>query len=312
MRFFPKIGLCLLCTVAGCQDIPKTPVAQTPTAVTTPSPSPSARSIVLGDISDEPTETIATAQPAIDFVAEQLSAQGIDRGEVKIAPDMETMAQWLKEGKVDIYMDSPYPAAIVSEKSGAKPVLRRWKDGIAEYHTIIFARKDSGIAQLQDLNGKAIGFEEKFSTSGYLLPFTHLRAAGFELIPIPDVKFTIPADRIGYSFTGDEETTVQWVVSGQVAAGAISSPAFQALPENTRSQLIVLARTQSIPRQFVLIRPQMEPPLEAAIVKVLVRMEEIPAGQSILAEFDQTAQFDPLPANQSLDPIRKLSKQLPH
>jgi phosphonate transport system substrate-binding protein len=307
------IALCLCWMVVGCQET-SSPIVRSP--ATTPAPASASptltRAIVLGDISDEPTETIAAAQPFIDYVADRLSAQGIKRGEVKIAPDMATMAQWLKEGKVDIFMDSPYPAAVVGELSEAKPILRRWKDGIAEYHTLLFARKDSSITQLQDLKGKAIGFEEKFSTSGYLLPFAYLRAAGFDLIPIPDVKFPIPHDRIGYSFTGDEDSTIQWVVSGRVAAGAVSSAVFQAIPETTRAQFIVLAHTQSVPRQFVLIRPQIEPLLEAEIVKVLVRMEETPTGQSILAEFDRTAQFDPLPTDDSLDPIRKLSQQLPH
>jgi phosphonate transport system substrate-binding protein len=249
------IAFCLCWMVVGCQET-SSPVVRSPAPTPAPaSASPTlTRAIVLGDISDEPTETIAAAQPFIDYVADRLSAQGIERGEVKIAPDMATMAQWLKEGKVDIFMDSPYPASVVGE----------------------------------------------------------LRAAGFELIPIPDVKFPIPPDRIGYSFTGDEDTTIQWVVSGRVAAGAVSSAVFQAIPETTRAQFIVLAHTQSVPRQFVLIRPKIEPLLEAEIVKVLVRMEETPAGQSILAEFDRTAQFDPLPVDDSLDPIRKLSQQLPH
>ncbi len=94
---FQKIGLCLLSTVAGCQDMPKTSVASTPTPVTTPSPSPFARSIVLGDIFDEPAETIATAQPSIDFFAEQWSAHRIG---YSFTGDEDTTIQWVVSGRV--------------------------------------------------------------------------------------------------------------------------------------------------------------------------------------------------------------------
>ena len=111
-------------------------VAPTPTAT---------ERIVLGDVSSDPVKKIDRYQPLADYLADHLAEFGIGVGEVAIAPDIETMAKMMQSGAVDIYFDSLYPATIVSQQSGAEPILRRWKKGKAEYRTIFFTRADSGI-----------------------------------------------------------------------------------------------------------------------------------------------------------------------
>jgi phosphonate transport system substrate-binding protein len=302
----PVLFLSLTIVSIGCQDPPFPP----PESAETESPAATG-AIVVGDISDEPIDTITNFQPFADYIATHLEAFGIGRGEVKVAPNMETMAQWLKTGQVDIYIDSPYPSLIVSNSSGAKPILRRWKDGIAQYHTVIFARSDRDLQSLDDLQGQVIAFEEKFSTSAYLLPLGHLRKAGYQAIEIDQVDTVIPADTIGYIFTGDDENTIQWVISGQVAAGATDINSFEELPETTRNQLTILAKTETVPRQMVLMTPQMEPQRQETIAEILINMDENPEGKSILETFDETTQFDRLPNQQDpLNPIRELYQQI--
>ncbi|RMG10317.1 MAG: phosphate/phosphite/phosphonate ABC transporter substrate-binding protein [Cyanobacteria bacterium J055] len=300
----PVLCLSLAIGAGGCQEPASDPPPPESTA------SPETQAIVFGDISSEPIETISEAQPCADYLAAHLGEFGIGRGEVKVAPDMETMAQWLKTGEVDLYSDSPYPALIVSEESGAKPMLRRWKDGIAQYHTVIFARGDRGLQSLDDLNGKTIAFEENFSTSAYLLPLGYLRRAGYQAVEIESADATIPPDRIGYIFTGDDENSIQWVISGKVAAGAIDSATFERIPEATRAQLTILAETETVPRHMILMTPQMDSQRQEAIAEILVKMDENPEGKSILEGFDQTSQFDRLPGQDPLSPIRELYQQI--
>lgn len=299
----PVLFLSLTILAVSCQD-------PAPPQASVPEPSAATKAIVVGDISDEPIKTISKTQPFADYLATTLEKFEIGRGEVKVAPDMETMARWLKAGEVDLYMDSPYPALIVSQQSGAKPILRRWKDGIAQYYTVIFARADRGLQSLDDLKGKAIAFEEPFSTSAYLLPLGYLRKAGYQAMEIEPADATLPSDLIGYIFTGEDENTIQWVISGKVAAGAIDSATFERIPETTRAQLTILAETETVPRHLVLMTPQMEPQRQEAIAEILVKMDENPEAESILETFDETSQFDRLPGQDPLSPIRELYQQI--
>src|SRR3989304_5486188 len=97
--------------------------------------------------------------------ARAVQAEGGDQGKVVVAKGIPEMAQFLKHGKIDLYIDSPYPALAVSRLSGSKLFLRRWKKGISEYRSVIFAKAASRIARLEDLKGKIIAFEEEFSNS---------------------------------------------------------------------------------------------------------------------------------------------------
>ncbi|MCA9968952.1 MAG: phosphate/phosphite/phosphonate ABC transporter substrate-binding protein [Anaerolineales bacterium] len=279
------IGLCLL---AGCEAQPEpTPEAAAPAVAD--------RVLVLGDISDEPAETIRGTQPIADYLAAALRDLGVTRAEVVIAPDLETMTQLMADGQVDLYFDSPYPALVISQETGAVPILRRWKYGVSEYHSLFFARADAGLASLDDLQGQQVAFEESFSTSGYMLPLSYLIEHDYKPVMSPSLGAPVAADEIGYVFSTADNTTIQWVVSGRVPAGVVDNITYELfIPEETRAELVILAETEAVPRQMVLVRPGMEPALQAAIRETLLAIDEDEAGQAALETF-LTTEFDEFP-----------------
>lgn len=275
---------CLVSLVGCTQPDPVSP----PTTSDSSSPPSSTESLVLGDISDEPTKKIEEYQPLADYLGASLNQVG----EVKIAPDMATMAQWLASGEVDIYFDSPYPAMIVSNRSNARPILRRWKDGVAEYSSIIFARRDSGLTTIDDLQGHVIAFEEVFSTSGYMLPLAYLTRAGLNVVEKDDALASVATDEIGYVFSEDDRNAIQWVLSQKVVAAASAS---SDIPDDLREQITILLETDPLPRQIVMLSPTIDAETQATIETVLMNLDESEEGQIILEQFEETSQFDQFP-----------------
>ena len=93
---------------------------------------------------------------------------------------MSEVAALLRQSKLDLHFDSYARALGLSRLSGSKPILRRWKKGVAEYSGVIFVKSDSGINRLEDLKGKTVALDEEFSTIGHLLPKFMLMERGLE------------------------------------------------------------------------------------------------------------------------------------
>lgn len=297
MHRLPKFmfaGLLALCAM-GCAPSPLATVEPATTSANAgrgdDAVAGTVNALVLGDISDEPTEIIEDFQPLADYLAAE---QGRQRGAVAVVPDMETMASWLASGKGDVYFDSPYPAMVVSELSGAQPALRRWKGGDAAYHSIIFTRADSDIRSIEDLNGGTLAFEEPSSTSGYMLPLGYLVEAGLRLVEDQEAE-QVSADAIGYVFSESGNNSIQWGLAQRVEAAAVGVPDFEEIPPAVREQLRILAETEALPRHLVVLSPTLTPAEVEAITATLLAMDETAAGRETLTSFEATAQFDEFP-----------------
>jgi len=108
---------------------------------------------------------------------------------------------------------SSYAATYLQDPEAVEPVLVKVNlDGSIGYHSIGFARIDSGITSLEDMKGKVFGFGDPNSTSGYLIPSVEIPGA---------INATMESgDYFGeVRFTGGHEQTVVAVVNGDVDAG---------------------------------------------------------------------------------------------
>lgn len=268
----------------------------TPTAMDTPVTEPvQSHAIVLGDISDDPAEVIEGAQPLADYLAANLKDFGITEGQVRVATSTEEMAQLLKKGDVDLYFDSTYPATLISDQASAKIILRRWRFGVDEYQSVIFASAASGVRSIDQLPGHMVAMDAPYSTSGFMLPAVYLTEHGLSLVGKKSAGDPVGSDEIGFVFSYDDENTLQWVISGLADAGVTDDYNFDVgFPKEATSQLVELARTESTPRQVVVIRSGLDDELVQAIKRILTTMHETDEGKAALEPF-QTTKFDEFP-----------------
>ncbi len=129
--------------------------------------------------------------------------------------DYNGVIQGLLGGTIDVAWlgASGYAKTYLSDPEAVEPVLVKVNtDGGYGYHSIGFARKDSGITSLEDMKGKTFGFGDPNSTSGYLIPSIEIPAATGATMD--------PGDYFGeVKFTGGHEQTIVAVNNGDVDGG---------------------------------------------------------------------------------------------
>ena len=129
--------------------------------------------------------------------------------------DYDGVIQGLLGGTIDMAWlgASGYAKTYLTDPEAVEPVLVKTNlDGSFSYHSVGFARKDSGITSLADMKGKKFGFGDPNSTSGYLIPS----------IEIPEEIGATMEDGVYFDevvFTGGHEQTIVAVVNGDVDAG---------------------------------------------------------------------------------------------
>ena len=129
--------------------------------------------------------------------------------------DYNGVIQGLVGGTLDLAWlgASSYAATYLQDNDAVTPVLVKTNlDGSFSYHSVGFARVDSGIASLEDMQGQVFGFGDPNSTSGFLIPSVE--------IPQATGSTMEPGDYFGdVVFTGGHEQTIIAVYNGEIDGG---------------------------------------------------------------------------------------------
>lgn len=259
------------------------------------SPIPEGETITLGAISNDPIEEIEEMQALADYLSSNLSEVGITTVDIKIVESLQEMVDAVASGEVDIFFESAYGATLVADAADAHLALRRWKSGVEEYHAVIFSSADSDITAVSEMPGNTIAFEASESTSSFVLPAIYLYNEGLNLVEVQSASSSISDDRLGYLFSDDDDNTIQWVISGRIALGAINHLAFEELSEADQSALRILAETEDIPRHVVVYGSDLSEEQQDMISTVLKSAHEDATGLEALMTFGRTSQFDDFP-----------------
>ncbi|WP_101065600.1 phosphonate ABC transporter substrate-binding protein [Roseovarius salinarum] len=129
--------------------------------------------------------------------------------------DYNGVIQGLLGGTIDMAWlgASGYAKTHLENPDAVEPILVKTNvDGGYGYHSVGFARKESGITSIEDLEGKAFGFGDPNSTSGYLIPSIEIPAEYGVTMESGDFFGEV-------KFTGGHEQTIIAVKNGDIDGG---------------------------------------------------------------------------------------------
>lgn len=255
------------------------------------------KTLVIGKVSSNPKKHYPYLKPIADYVAHKMGDLGYVNARVLMAKDNEEMVRFLREGRVDWVTETPFSAMALKKQSGAELLLRKWKKNVAEYHTVFFTRKDSGINSLEDLKGKTIAFQDKGSTSAYFIPAYLLIQNGNSLLEVSNHTEKPDGDHTAYLFAEEEINMSTWVHKGIVDAAAFSNLDWAKgdnTPDFFRKDMTIFFRSKSYPRAIELVRGDLPVKVKRRMEQILLTIHKDPSAEAVLKAYQKTKKFDAL------------------
>lgn len=253
------------------------------------------QTLVLGRVSQDPVKTLPRLQALSAYLADQLAPFGIVGSEAIVARSNSEMITLLRSGQVDAVSETVMSAFRYADEAGAELLMREWKRGVSSYRSVLFTRVDGGIQTIDDLRGRVIAFEDRGSTSGFLIPMAMLRQHGLEPVELPAPGIAPPPGKVGFIFVGTEINIAAWVTRGMVDAGALNDGDWEDVertPNGLKDQLTVFHQSPEIPRSVLLVRGDMGPQLRDALQRTLAGMEHEAAAVEVLDAYYDVARYD--------------------
>lgn len=253
--------------------------------------------LVLGRISDDPMAHYEQLKPLLDYVVPRMEAVGIREGRILMAKDAQQMASYIRRGRVDWITETSGFGMMLAERAGADPLLITEREGERRYHTVFFARADSGIRDIGSLRGRRIAFQRTSSTSAYFVPAGQLLSSGVELDILFSPRDEVRPGAVGYLFARSELNIATWVHKGLVDVGVMSNLDWRSparMPEAFKKDLVVIGRSDDYPRALELVRGDLDAKVRDRLRQVLVEAATDPLAGPALREFFGTTGFLPV------------------
>lgn len=192
----------------------------------------------------------------------------------------EDFSKGMADGRFDIV--SAGPIIYLAHEKAYEPVAKPVRRGQATYRGMVLVREDGPIRQIRDLKGSRIGFANKKSTSGYLLPVLMLAEEGLEL------ERDFP-ERVSF-YGGNHTEVVQAVTRGTIDAGAVYDDARVAAygeDMTMRAKTRVLFKTPDIPNAPIMVPKRMDSDLKARIASFFKSCAQRPDAHALFKPIDE-------------------------
>jgi phosphonate transport system substrate-binding protein len=218
--------------------------------------------------------------------------------------DYNGVIQGMLGGTIDLAWlgASAYAAIHIADPDAASPVLVKTNlDGTYNYHSIGFARADSGITSLDDMRGRTFAFADVNSTSGYLVPLVELPELGYSMTEgefFGRVVFSGGHEQslIGVS-NGDFDAAVAWADGQGDWADGFNSGAFRRAADSgiiDMNDLVEIWRSSPIPEGPITLRNALPQDVKDTIISLMANLHAVDPQCAYGVAAGETAGFLPI------------------
>jgi phosphonate transport system substrate-binding protein len=234
--------------------------------------------------------------------------------------DYNGVIQGLLGGSLDMAWlgASAYAAIYLQDPEVVEPVLVKTNlDGSFSYHSIGFARADSGIGRIEDLEGRVFGFGDPNSTSGFLIPS----------VEIPQ-QFGVTMESGDFfgevTFTGGHEQTIVAVYNGDIDAGVTWADGLGAWEDGYNSgalrsavdsglvdmnEMVEIWKSKPIPEGPIVLRSALPEDVKATMVELTQNLINVDEDCTYGVAFGETAGFTPI-GHEAYETIIEVRRQV--
>ena len=281
------LALFIVMIFVGCdQKENPTPIKKAPEEKIT------GKSLSIGSISVNYKYEEELYRPIIQYLVEHLKEYGYTEAKSVIVSSMEELISKANTNKVDIFFGSLYPTVTLDKNSKLEPVLKAHQIGRDYYYSVFFTLADSEINSLENLNGKTVVFENKFSTSGFFYPTVVLKKMGYNLVELENPNQKFDKNKLGYTFSSDDGNTVIWIFNGVADIGVTDSDVFEYYSSSHGNKIKMLHKSKKLTRFITSIRGNLEPKVKDTIVKTFLEMPNDEKGGALLEKLLQITNFE--------------------
>ena len=265
--------------------------------------------LVLGRISNDPKAHHEQLKPLLDYVVPRMADVGIREGRVLMARDVQQMASYLRRGRVDWVTETAGTSILLQQRSKAQTLLVTERDGVSQYNTVFFARRDGAVASIDGMLGHSIAFQNPASTSAYFQPAAELVERGMPLDILLSPMERPDAESVGYLFARTELNISTWVHKRLVDVGVMSNLDWnnpQRVPASYKPDLKIIHESPAYPRALEIVRGDLDAKVQARLRDVLLAAADDPDAREALLLFFKTTRFLPVDATSrhALDDMR--------
>ncbi|WP_028605606.1 phosphonate ABC transporter substrate-binding protein [Ottowia thiooxydans] len=230
--------------------------------------------------SEDSRAMISNSQAMMDMLSKSLGMP------VKpfVAADYNGVIEALRSKRLDVAYLGPFSYVMGTTVAPieAFAVAETKKAGRAFYHSLVIARKDSGIKTVADLKGKTFAFVDPTSTSGHLFPKAGLMKDGFNT----------EKDFGRVIFSGSHDSNAVAVQNKKIDAVAIADRILDAAIAKglaKREDLVVVWKSDPIPESPTVWRRDLDPVLKKRVQAAFLDVKDIPwSDQGMLNGFHPT------------------------